>query len=110
MPKAQEFFGWLKDNGFLEKNFLILCGDRHWQYISKDTETGVLEFSCGPAGNDHAGGWKQENKLPEHIYLNVVGGFLEGEVKRIDNQPKLFFRHYNPDGKLLNEYIVESEK
>lgn len=92
-----------------QKNMVTVCGDRHWQYISKDAETGLLEFSCGPGSDAHAGGWKQEAKLPEHIYLNVVGGFLEGLVKQIDGNPTLIFRHYNPDGKLLNEYIVKSE-
>ena len=88
---------------------VTVCGDRHWQYISKEAETGVVEFSCGPGGNDHAGGWDQENKLPEHIYLNVVGGFMEGMVYRENGEPKLRFRHYDPDGKLLNEYIVLAE-
>ena len=92
-----------------QKNMVTVCGDRHWQYISKDAETGVVEFSCGPGGNDHAGGWDQENKLPEHIYLNVVGGFMEGMVYRENDEPKLRFRHYDPDGKLLNEYIVLAE-
>jgi alkaline phosphatase D len=93
-----------------QKNMVTVCGDRHWQYISKDAKTGLVEFSCGPGGDDHAGGWKQEDKLPEHIYLNVVGGFLEGAVNRTDGIPKLIFRHYSPDGNLLNEYIVNSEK
>lgn len=92
-----------------QKNMVTVCGDRHWQYISKDAETGVVEFSCGPGGDDHAGGWKQENKLPEHIYLNVVGGFMEGSVSHIDGKPTLIFRHYNPDGKILNEYVVETQ-
>jgi len=92
-----------------QKNMVTVCGDRHWQYISKDAETRVVEFSCGPGGNDHAGGWKQDNKLPEHIYLNVVGGFLEGAVSQMDGVPTLIFRHYDPDGKLLNEHIVEQE-
>lgn len=92
-----------------QKNMVTVCGDRHWQYISRDAETGLLEFSCGPGGDDHAGGWSQDNKLPEHIYLNVVGGFLEGSIAHADGVPKLIFRHYNPDGNLLNEYIVDSE-
>ncbi len=83
-----------------QKNMFTVCGDRHWQYISQDAETGLIEFSCGPGGDDHAGGWKQEDKLPEHIYLNVVGGFLEGAVNRTDGAPKLIFRHYSPDGNL----------
>jgi len=92
-----------------QKNMVTVCGDRHWQYISKDTETGVVEFSCGPGGNDHAGGWKQENKLPEHIYLNVVGGFMEGSVERVNGEPRLVFRHYDPDGNQLNEHIFSQD-
>jgi len=93
-----------------QENMVTVCGDRHWQYVSQDVKTGLIEFSCGPGGNDHAGGWQQDNRLPEHIYLNVVGGFLEGAVEQTDGTPRLIFRHYNPDGKLLNEYIVNSEK
>ena len=87
-----------------QKNMVTVCGDRHWQYISKDAETGLLEFSCGPGADAHAGGWKQEDVYPEHLYLNVVGGFLEGSVSREDGIPTLIFRHHNPDGKVLNEY------
>jgi len=90
-----------------QKNMVTVCGDRHWQYISKDDETGVVEFSCGPGGNDHAGGWNQENVLPEHIYLNVVGGFMEGRLYYEGEMARLQFRHYDPDGKLLNEHDVE---
>ncbi|MDX1285771.1 MAG: alkaline phosphatase D family protein, partial [Draconibacterium sp.] len=90
-----------------ENNMVSVCGDRHWQYVSKDSETGLLEFSCGPGSDAHAGGWNQEDFYPEHIYLNVVGGFLEGSVSQINGQPTLIFRHYNPDGKVLNEYVVE---
>ncbi|MBT3385123.1 MAG: alkaline phosphatase [Prolixibacteraceae bacterium] len=92
-----------------QKNMVTVCGDRHWQYISKDAETGLTEFSCGPGGNDHAGGWSQEDFYPEHVYLNVVGGFLEGSVSQIDGKPTLVFKHYTPDGELLNEHVVDSE-
>ena len=44
--EAQEFFDWLKQNGFLEKHFYVLCGDRHWQYHAKHP-SGFEEFSCG---------------------------------------------------------------
>ncbi|MFC1762962.1 alkaline phosphatase D family protein [Planctomycetota bacterium] len=91
-----------------QKNMYVVCGDRHWQYISRDLETGVMEFSSGPGSDAHAGGWSQENKLPEHIYLNVVGGFMEVEVSRHTGEPKLIIRHYDPDGTLLNEYVVEA--
>ena len=61
----------------------------------------MREYSCGPASDEHAGGWPQGKKEPEHVYLNVVGGFLEGEVKRADDGvPTLTFRHYSVDGEM----------
>lgn len=44
--ERDEFFRWLIENNFLNKNFYILCGDRHWQYHSIDP-SGFEEFSCG---------------------------------------------------------------
>lgn len=90
-----------------QKNMVTVCGDRHWQYVSKDAKTGIFEFSCGPGSDAHAGGWNQENVYPEHLYLNVVGGFLEGSVSQLQGVPVLTFRHFNPDGELLNEHIVD---
>lgn len=92
-----------------QKNMFTVCGDRHWQYISKDAETGVVEFSCGPGSDAHAGGWDQSEKLPEHLYLNVVGGFLEGRVSRENGTPSLIFSHYDPDGNMLNEHVLLPE-
>ena len=90
-----------------QKNMYIICGDRHWQYISKDLKTGVREYSCGPGSNEHAGGWSNEELLPEHSYLNVTGGFLSGTIERRDGTPTLTFRHHGVDGKVLNEDILE---
>lgn len=45
--ERDEFFGWLKTNDLDKHNrFFIVCGDRHWQYLSVDS-TGIEEFSCG---------------------------------------------------------------
>jgi alkaline phosphatase/alkaline phosphatase D len=44
--EADEFFTWLSRNGFLERNFYIVCGDRHWQYHSIQPD-GFEEFSTG---------------------------------------------------------------
>jgi len=44
--EGDDFFLWLADNGFLNKNFYIVCGDRHWQYHSIHP-SGFEEFSCG---------------------------------------------------------------
>ncbi|MFQ5930113.1 MAG: alkaline phosphatase D family protein [Acidobacteriota bacterium] len=86
-----------------QKNMYVVCGDRHWQYVSVDQATGVREYSCGPASDEHAGGWSNDKRRPEHRYLNVIGGFLAGIVDRENGKPVLTFRHYSVDGKVLNE-------
>jgi alkaline phosphatase D len=86
-----------------QKNMYIICGDRHWQYISVDSKTGVREYSCGPASNQHAGGWSNDQRLPEHRYLNVIGGFLAVTVDRQEDKPTLTFRFYGVDGDVLKE-------
>ena len=86
-----------------QKNMYILCGDRHWQYISVDSKTGAREYSCGPASNKHAGGWSNDQRLPEHRYLNVIGGFLAVTVDRQEGKPALTFRFYGVDGNVLKE-------
>jgi alkaline phosphatase D len=86
-----------------QKNMYVVCGDRHWQYISVDSKTGVREYSCGPASDKHAGGWSNDQRLPEHRYLNVIGGFLAGTVEREEGKPTLTFRFYGVDGDVLKE-------
>lgn len=85
-----------------QKNMVVVCGDRHWQYISVDNETGAREYSCGPASDKHAGGWPKDKMLPEHRYLSVTGCFFSGIVERENGKPVLIFRHYSVDGDLLN--------
>jgi alkaline phosphatase D len=51
--ERDRFFTWIADNNFLNKNFYILCGDRHWQYHSIDS-SGVEEFSCGAIVDQNA--------------------------------------------------------
>jgi len=92
-----------------QKNMVVVCGDRHWQYVSVDPKTGLREYSCGAATDEHAGGWPQEQKEPQHVYLNVIGGFLEGEVERKNGEPTLTFRHYSVDGKVLNEDVLRAK-
>ena len=90
-----------------QKNMYVVCGDRHWQYVSQDPTTGIREYSCGPGSDEHAGGWNNDMLRPEHLYLNVIGGFLSGTVDRIDGKPTLTFRHHGVDGNILNEDILE---
>jgi alkaline phosphatase D len=86
-----------------QKNMYVICGDRHWQYVSVHAKTGVREYSCGPASNEHAGGWSNDMRFPEHQYLNVIGGFLAVIVDRSEDKPTLTFRHYSVEGDILNE-------
>ncbi len=90
-------------------NLFICVGDRHWQYVSHIEDTNLWEFSCGPGSNMHAGGWKQEDKFPEHKFLRVKGGFLRGEVSRKNNVPTLKFQHYDVDGNIVNEKVFNRE-
>jgi len=44
--EADAFFTWLVENGFLDKNLYVVCGDKHWQYHSIHP-SGFEEFSVG---------------------------------------------------------------
>lgn len=104
---ANEAFGFegtmLREFIASQDNMLVVCGDRHWQYVSVDLVHGVKEYSSGPASDEHAGGWSNDMLRPEHQYLNVIGGFLAVTVERRDGQPVLIARHYGVDGEVLNE-------
>lgn len=92
-----------------QSNMYIACGDRHWQYVSVDADTNLREYSCGPATDEHAGGWSNDQLEPAHRYLNVVGGFLAVTVTRENGAPVLYARHYSVDGAVLNEDRRELE-
>jgi len=94
-----------------QKNMAVVCGDRHWQYMSIDPKTKVREYSCGPASNKHAGGWSQSDFREDyHRYLKVIGGYLAAEVKPTDTGASLTFRYYSPDGDLHFEDQLESNR
>lgn len=86
-----------------QKNMIVITGDRHWQYVSVDDETGVREYGTGSATDAHAGGWRNDDIRPEHRYLNVIGGFLSVTVDRIDGVPTMEMRHHHVDGEILYE-------
>ncbi len=88
-----------------QKNMFVVCGDRHWQYVSVDPASGVREYSCGPTTNKHASGFSERNRSDMHRYLNIVGGFLRVEVKRDQGNPVAIFRHHSFTGKVLNEDV-----
>ncbi|MCA9446638.1 MAG: alkaline phosphatase D family protein [Candidatus Omnitrophica bacterium] len=92
-----------------QKNMYVVCGDRHWQYVSVDPKTGVEEFCSGPTSEAHAGGFSQEDRSDMHRYLNICGGFLSGTVDRADGKPTLTFRHHSVAGEILNEEVLRAE-
>ena len=97
----------LRDFIASQKNMVVVCGDRHWQYMSIDPRTNVREYSCGPASDKHAGGWKQSDfRKDYHQYLNVIGGFLSATVDRQDDVAKLTFRYHDVDGVVKYEDVI----
>lgn len=93
----------LRDFIAQQDNMIVITGDRHWQYVSVDSQTGLREYSIGPASNEHADGWRNDDIRPEHQYLNVVGGFMTVTSERLDATPRLILRHHGVDGNILNE-------
>ncbi len=89
-------------------NFFVCCGDRHWQYLSIDKATGLREFSCGPASDQHAGGTPGRD-FEIQPFHKVQGGFLSVAVTRQGRQPTISLRHHGVRGAVVNEYrqVVE---
>tara|TARA_R110000737_G_C14618847_1_gene492550 strand:- start:1412 stop:2893 length:1482 start_codon:yes stop_codon:yes gene_type:complete len=99
---------WIR--GFLsdKKGVFVVNGDRHWQYYSIDEATGLREFGAGPVSDSQSGGWSQDDKRPEHQFLRVKGGFLGIEVFRNGSVPKIDFRHYDVEGRIVNKVEFDS--
>lgn len=82
-----------------QENLVVVCGDRHWQYMSIHPDTKVREYSCGPASDAHAGGWQQSDYREDyHRYLNVIGGFLSATVDPGQGSATLTFRYHDSKG------------
>lgn len=98
---------WLREYLSSKENMFVVNGDRHWQYVSQDAETGLMEFGSGPVSDFHAQGWKADDIRPEHQYLALRGGFLSVNIKRRRQVPHITFRHHDVDGRVLNEVEIE---
>lgn len=81
----------------------VICGDRHWQYVSRDEKTGLTEFSCGAGADAHAEGFSMEMRKPEHRFLRIKGGFLSVNVDRAEGLPRISFRHHDVLGNVVHE-------
>jgi len=114
--EADAFFSWLLDNGFLNKNLYLVCGDKHWQYHSIHP-SGFEEFSVGALvdANSRLGPKPGDlmstdpEGLVRHLYSQAEssGGFLQIGIKASgESQPALAaFAFYDEVGTLL--YSVE---
>ena len=110
--EGEEFFAWLGRNGFLKKNFYIICGDRHWQYHSIHP-SGFEEFSCGALveANSRIGRkpGDAESTDPQglikqpYIPKEATGSFLGVTVDpgRENRKPTIVFAFYDTNGTLL---------
>lgn len=89
-----------------DQKMFVINGDRHWQYVSVDPKTGLMEFSQGPSSNSHAQGWDPNDKRPEHKFLRVSGGFLAVSVFRDKSSPVIAFMHYDVEGNVVNREVI----
>ncbi len=71
----------LRDFLSQQANTYVICGDRHWQYLSADPKTGLLELGCGPINDEHRFGGNPGHDPEMHRYFNGGGGFLGITVK-----------------------------
>ena len=111
--ERDELFDWLIENDFLNKNFYVVCGDRHWQYHSVDP-SGFEEFSTGAIidANSRVGrppGDPESNDpdaliMQFYTYEEPTGGFLHVTVSPGDT-PTATFRFFDEQGALMYEEV-----
>jgi len=98
--EGNEFRQWTRQL----KNFYVCCGDRHWQYMSTDPQTGLREFCCGPASDVHAFPGPGESQA-YHSFYRSKGGFLSVSVTRMPGgMPIIAFRFHDVNGQVLYDY------
>jgi alkaline phosphatase D len=95
----------LKANDLNPNQFLILCGDRHWQYHSQHP-FGYEEFSCGALNTQNARvGPKAEKSTDQKGEVKLVytaskpvGGFIMVEQTMVANRPQLMITFKDESG------------
>lgn len=119
--ERDEFFKWLKQTGIAERNFYLVCGDRHWQYHSVDP-SGLEEFSSGALIDENSrlgrkpGDPKStdpEGLIKQPYYQDPAsGGFLlvKSAPAASDHRAVLKFRFHDDRGKLLYECVKDDRR
>lgn len=109
--EGEEFFRWLKKEGFLRKGFYIVCGDRHWQYHAVHP-SGFEEFSVGTLVDQNASigffpgdaGSTDPSGDIKHLFhpRESSGGFLMFSVEEAeDGKAEVRFEFFNDLGESL---------
>ena len=101
--EGDEIRPWFRQN--LPDNFFVICGDRHWQYHSVHPETGLNEFSVGPASDAHAEGTPGLDKK-YHRFHRVKGGFLSVDLFDRDGKSFIRFQHRDVHGSVVHEWAT----
>ncbi|MCE9518545.1 MAG: alkaline phosphatase D family protein [Verrucomicrobia bacterium] len=103
--EGDEIRAWLQAT--VPDNFFVITGDRHWQYHSVHPETGVQEFSVGPASDEHASG-SPGFDAKYHKFHRVKGGFLAVTLRRENAMSRILFEHRDVKGAVV--YFWSSER
>ncbi len=99
----------LRDFISKQANTYVICGDRHWQYCSKDPETGVLEMGCGPINDQHSFGGNPGKNKDYHKYFSAKGGFLRVSIN--GNAAKAeWFNSNDVDPKTGEPVVLHTER
>lgn len=96
--EGDELRGWLQTNA--PDNFMVICGDRHWQYHSIHPQSGLHEFSVGPASDEHAEGSPGMNPA-YHQFHRVKGGFLSVHLMTEGELSTIVFELRDVEGKVV---------
>jgi alkaline phosphatase D len=97
-----EFRNFLKSS--FDGNVISVCGDRHWQYHSVDPHSGLHEFGCGAASDEHAGGTPGLNK-EIHRFHRVKGGYLSIEA----DHRSLRLAHRDVRGQVVHAHTFDKK-
>ena len=80
------------------ENCYVICGDRHWQYCSKDPATGLIEMGCGPINDQHSFGGNPGRNAKYHRYFSAKGGFLGITIDGSSGRADWFGTNDSPAG------------
>lgn len=109
--EGDEFFEWLQKNDFSPNEFVIACGDRHWQYHAIHP-SGFEEFSSGALIDENSrlgvrpgspDSTDPDGKI-KHVYQydEPTGGFLTVTVEPDGDAATLLFEFHDETGRILH--------